>query len=48
METIYETPVLTAQGVIQSVRYYDYDKGQVTIKRTFNGKEVASETFYLD
>lgn len=48
METIYETPVLTAQGVIQTVRNYNYDNNQVIIERQVNGKTVSSETFYMD
>lgn len=48
MEIIYETPVLTAQGVIQSVRKYDYDNSIVIVERTFNGKVVSTEKFYID
>lgn len=48
METIYEDPVMTANGIIQSVRRYNYDEGIVIIDRTFNGKVVYRETFYID
>ena len=48
MKTVYETPVLTAQGVIQTVRNYNYDNNEVIIERQINGKTVSSETFYMD
>lgn len=48
METIAEKPVLTAQGVIQTIRNYNYDANQVIIERQINGKTVSKETFYLD
>lgn len=48
MEIIEEPVTVTAHGVFQTVRMYDYDKNIVTLIRKFNGKQVSLETFYID
>lgn len=47
-ETITDAPVLTALGVLQTIREYDYDNSKINVIRLFNNQEVSRETFYLD